>query len=186
MIAVEIPAALAEHPEVVPVDPWWSPTLDARYTAMHVANLVGQRVALAWRETCPTCGGTGSINRLWIGSTTHQYGDPCGRCTDGFRMVVGWTAEVAEVVPIVDGDNVPEHLRLGVFVGVANGEVHLFRLDNGSVGIRKLNVGPADWSPGRYALVLRAVETAAVRLNTTTCRPFSGFAELADILKEST
>lgn len=213
MIAVAIPKPLAEHPEVVPVDPCstcsgageWE-DLEVGPGAMRacgacvgpLSSLVGQRVALAWRETCPTCRGRSELPDAMFGTT------PCPDCTDGSRMVVGWTAEVEAVVPIVDEayvfDNamkatdryVTDSSKWPMYAGTKFGSLRLITITTeGSTKTSDVrDLFPleslADWSPGRYALVLREVwpfdPGPNHTLNLTACLPFDGFAELSEVL----
>lgn len=226
MIAVEIPAALAERPEVVPVDRLpicptcrgtaHVPTDLARGRFVHCEacgesgrlSLVGQRVALAWRETCPTCKGTGH----YVDDRGEVYEDACvdDDCTDGSRMVVGWTAEVAEVLRVYS-DVDPEFVQDEPFPCVSvdmHGVAYIWRGPDVE-DVEDVEDGE-HLSPGQYALVLRDARKLAATMTCdwcgqaifwgfpapsdpcpecerpvrmpTTCRPFTGYAELGDVL----
>ena len=177
MIAVEIPAALAADPQVVPVDHW---------IGRDGLPIEGpQRVALAWRETCPTCKGLGCT---CPGFCERADDHVCPDCTNGERMVVGWTAEVEVVAPIVKvdtGKTVELYGKTHVLVHW-NGDAELWFPPGGGDPIA---LPPADWSPGRYALVLRSHNNAplgGLPGDAVQVRPFTGFAELSEVADSDT
>lgn len=151
-----------------------------------VEGKVPQRVALAIETPCETCAGRG-----WLGPEESLV--RCGHCPDptrpewagssGVRLRVEYTAQVDAVVPIVEevGD------APGDVVCCGEGILDFWPADATEYtdGV-PLAWPPADWSPGRVAVLISDVQPTSVDVGVLAVRrlrPFDGpVAELSEVL----